>query len=476
MFEQRCNSYLRNAKLCHAVSVFFSLFTVLIIFNSDAYNAVVGNSGYVEIRTLIQSMCYCSIALIINYIIFNNSFNNDQLVCIPTIDELVRCFIIATIATSLVLFIIDSIVSHQIFSPLAVVSYLVVGTAFHSFLINTSYLTIKKFNSSKKNRRIVLMVGSNRHAVEMARFFEENQILGFYNLGFVDDENHSDGEARLLSTLDKFEDVIRNNVIDFIFIHLPIRSYYDSISTIIEKAECQGIAVHYLSNIFEPRKSKLEASRVGSVHSIVLHTAPTEDWRIRTKRVIDVIMAIIGIIVTLPIMAISALIIKITDRGPIIFKQKRVGYNKRIFNVYKLRTMCVGAERMKTDVDHLNEMDGPVFKIKCDPRITRFGRFLRKYSIDELPQFFNVLQGDMSIVGPRAMALTDYQGFSEDWQRRRFSMRPGLTCYWQIRGRNKLPFNEWMRLDMEYIDNWNLLEDFKIMLLTIPEIFRGGGI
>jgi len=421
-------------------------------------------------------MAYCCLALFINYVVFNNSFRNDKLVCIPTVDELVKVFIVGAIATAIILFVIDSLFSHKVFTPMAAASFLVLGMALHSFMLNTSYLAIKKINSSKKNKRVVLMVGSNHHAVEMARFFEQNQILGFFNLGFVDDENHSGGEVALLSTLDKFEEVIRNNVIDFIFIHLPIRSYYDSIAVIIEKAECQGIAVHYMSNIFEPRKSKLEASRVGSVHSIVLHTAPSEDWRIQTKRVIDVIFASLGMIVALPVMAVAALIIKVTDGGPIIFKQKRVGYNKRIFNVYKLRTMCVNAEQMKVDVDHLNEMDGPVFKIKCDPRVTKFGKFLRKYSIDELPQLFNVLQGDMSIVGPRAMALTDYQGFSEDWQRRRFSMRPGLTCYWQIRGRNNLPFNEWMRLDMEYIDNWNLFEDFKIMLLTIPEVFRGGGV
>lgn len=143
--------------------------------------------------------------------------------------------------------------------------------------------------------------------------------------------------------------------------------------------------------------------------------------------------------------------------------------------MYKFRTMCRDADKIQNDFIHLNEMDGPVFKIKNDPRITTVGRILRKYSIDELPQLLNVLLGDMSIVGPRPMALRDYEGFPEDWQRRRFSMRPGLTCYWQIRGRNTLDFETWMHLDMEYIDNWSFFEDIKIILLTIPAVLKGSG-
>jgi lipopolysaccharide/colanic/teichoic acid biosynthesis glycosyltransferase len=152
-----------------------------------------------------------------------------------------------------------------------------------------------------------------------------------------------------------------------------------------------------------------------------------------------------------------------------------VGRNKRKFHIYKFRTMVVDAEKRIKEIEHLNEVSGPVFKIKNDPRITPLGRFLRKTSIDELPQLFNVLKGDMSLVGPRPLPVRDYEGFNEDWQRRRFSVRPGITCLWQIAGRSSIPFNRWMELDLEYIDGWSFWLDLQILLRTIPAVLRGSG-
>lgn len=149
--------------------------------------------------------------------------------------------------------------------------------------------------------------------------------------------------------------------------------------------------------------------------------------------------------------------------------------NKRKFKIYKFRTMIPNAERIQEELVHLNEMQGPVFKIKNDPRVTPIGRVLRKTSIDELPQLFNVLKGDMSLVGPRAMSVRDYRLFNEDWQRRRFSVPPGITCLWQVNGRNLIPFEQWMELDMQYIDKWSLWLDLKILARTIPAVLRGSG-
>jgi lipopolysaccharide/colanic/teichoic acid biosynthesis glycosyltransferase len=176
-----------------------------------------------------------------------------------------------------------------------------------------------------------------------------------------------------------------------------------------------------------------------------------------------------------PLLLAVALLINLTSPGPIFFGQERVGLNKRRFKIYKFRTMIPNAERIQEELLHLNEMKGPAFKIKNDPRVTPIGRILRKTSIDELPQLFNVLKGDMSLVGPRAMSVRDYQLFNEDWQRRRFSVPPGITCLWQINGRNLIPFEQWMELDMQYIDKWSLWLDLKILARTIPAVLRGSG-
>jgi len=176
-----------------------------------------------------------------------------------------------------------------------------------------------------------------------------------------------------------------------------------------------------------------------------------------------------------PFLAAVAIAIKMTSSGPLLFRQKRVGINKRQFTMYKFRTMVPNAEKLQEMLLPQNEMSGPAFKIKNDPRVTRIGSILRKASIDELPQLLNVLKGDMSIVGPRAMSVRDYQFFDQDWQRRRFSVRPGITCLWQVKGRNNVPFEKWMEMDMQYIDKWSLWLDFKILARTIPAVIRGTG-
>jgi lipopolysaccharide/colanic/teichoic acid biosynthesis glycosyltransferase len=176
-----------------------------------------------------------------------------------------------------------------------------------------------------------------------------------------------------------------------------------------------------------------------------------------------------------PFLVVVALLIKLSSEGPIVFRQERLGLNKRKFSIFKFRTMVRNAEQMIADLEHQNEVSGPVFKIKNDPRITPIGRILRRTSIDELTQLFNVLKGDMSLVGPRPLPVRDYKGFSEDWQRRRFSVRPGITCLWQVNGRSSLPFEQWMKLDLQYMDEWSLWLDIKILARTIPAVLKGSG-
>ena len=186
----------------------------------------------------------------------------------------------------------------------------------------------------------------------------------------------------------------------------------------------------------------------------------------------------LAIIILSPVMVLTALLVKLTAPGPIFFVQKRLGRNKRMFEIFKFRTMVVDAEKRLKDLEDQNEADGAVFKIKNDPRITPIGRFLRKTSIDELPQLFNVLKGDMSLVGPRPLQVRDYElfeTFCQDWQRRRFSVRPGITCLWQIKGRSSIPFEKWMELDLQYIRTWSLWLDLEILAKTVPAVLRGSG-
>jgi len=200
-----------------------------------------------------------------------------------------------------------------------------------------------------------------------------------------------------------------------------------------------------------------------------------EGWPVLIKRILDITVSSILLAICAPLLILTAILIRLTSPGPILFTQNRLGFNKRRFKIYKFRTMVADAEQKIRQIEHLNEASGPVFKIKNDPRITPIGKFLRKTSIDELPQLFNVLKGDMSLVGPRPLPVRDYEGFDKDWQRRRFSVRPGITCLWQINGRSSIPFEKWMQLDLQYIDGWSLWLDFEILLKTIPAVLKGSG-
>jgi exopolysaccharide biosynthesis polyprenyl glycosylphosphotransferase len=195
----------------------------------------------------------------------------------------------------------------------------------------------------------------------------------------------------------------------------------------------------------------------------------------RVKRLADVAGAATGLVVSAPVMMLVALAIKLESRGPVLFTQTRVGKHGRPFRMYKFRTMCPDAEHRKADLANLNEMSGPVFKVTNDPRTTRLGRFLRKYSIDELPQLVNVLSGRMSLVGPRPALPSEVEAY-QPWHRKRLLAKPGLTCLWQVNGRHHVDFDEWMRLDLEYIDKSSLGLDLKILAKTVPAVLKGTGV
>jgi exopolysaccharide biosynthesis polyprenyl glycosylphosphotransferase len=208
---------------------------------------------------------------------------------------------------------------------------------------------------------------------------------------------------------------------------------------------------------------------------VTLDSVPRFSWRTEAKRIFDLAGATVLLFFTLPLFLLAAIAIKLDSMGPVFFIQDRVGLNKRRFRMIKFRTMSVDAESKMEELEHLNEKTGPIFKMRNDPRVTRVGRWLRKTSVDELPQLINVLLGDMSVVGPRPLSLRDALRMEEAWQKRRFSVKPGLTCLWQVSGRSNLSFEQWMQLDLEYIDHWSLGLDASILLRTIPAIVLARG-
>jgi exopolysaccharide biosynthesis polyprenyl glycosylphosphotransferase len=331
-----------------------------------------------------------------------------------------------------------------------------------------------------RNLRNVLIVGTNRRAVEFAAKLPANPALGYRVMGFADqpwdgiDQFRRSGHS-LACDLDGLPEFLRTNVVDEVVIALPIRSFHDDASRVAALCEQQGIILRVLSNIFDLKKARPRAEDFEGDSFITHYSGVTEGWPVVMKRTLDFCLALVALIVVSPIMLLAAALIKSTSPGPVFFKQIRIGRNKRKFTIFKFRSMAVDAEARMRQLEHFNEVSGPVFKIKQDPRITPVGKFLRKTSIDELPQLLNVLKGDMSLVGPRPLPVRDYEGFSEDWHRRRFSVRPGITCLWQVNGRSSIPFEKWMEMDMQYIDKWSLWLDLKILARTIPAVLKGFG-
>jgi exopolysaccharide biosynthesis polyprenyl glycosylphosphotransferase len=363
-------------------------------------------------------------------------------------------------------------------------AFLVLFWIFSSTLMVLARLTVRYLlgimRRRGRNYRYILILGTNSRAMEFAARIGSKPELGYRVLGFVDDDWPGNGE--FLSTGHKLccdfaglSEFLRHNVVDEVAIYLPLRSFYEHTAQVAALCELHGIIMRINSDIFNLKIAKSHAEDFDGQGQIMATAEGQQGWPHLVKRALDICVSLVLLVVLAPVLFVTALLIRLMSPGPIFFDQKRVGLNKRQFVMYKFRTMIPNAEKAQEQLLALNEMTGPVFKIKNDPRVTPIGRFLRKTSLDELPQLWNVLTGDMSLVGPRAMSVRDYQFFSEDWQRRRFSVRPGITCLWQVNGRNSIPFEQWMQLDMQYIDKWSLWLDLKILARTIPAVLKGSG-
>ncbi len=253
-------------------------------------------------------------------------------------------------------------------------------------------------------------------------------------------------------------------------------TYFGQLEHAIEVCEREGVEVWLLADFFKTQVSQTRVDDFYGRPMLVFRRGPDTSWAAVAKRAIDFVGSTVLLVLASPVMALAAIAIKLTSPGPILFRQERSGLNGRPFVMLKFRSMTTDAEQRKHELEALNEMSGPVFKVTNDPRVTPVGRWMRKYSIDELPQLINVLRGEMSLVGPRPLPVGEVARFDDHAHRRRLSVKPGLTCLWQISGRSEVTdFQEWVRLDLEYIDNWSLWLDLKILLLTVPVVLSGSG-
>jgi exopolysaccharide biosynthesis polyprenyl glycosylphosphotransferase len=397
----------------------------------------------------------------------------------PRKSEIVDLFKAVTLSTVL-LGVISALLRIVMITP----SFLLYFWLLSSFLLVSSRLTIRPILANLRrhgrNLRNMLIVGTNTRAIEFARKIEKRPELGYRLLGFVDDDWPGISEFNqtgfpLLSDFERLPEFLRRNVIDEVAMYLPLRSFYENSFGVAAMCEQHGIIMRLNGDIFDLKKSRSTPDQFDGDHYVATYTG-VRDWGpLMVKRVLDVTFSLILLLLVAPILVGTALLIKLTSGDPILFRQERLGLNKRRFLILKFRTMVPDAERMLADLESQNEVSGPVFKIRKDPRITPLGRFLRRTSLDELPQLFNVLKGDMSLVGPRPLPVRDYEGFSEDWQRRRFSVRPGITCLWQVNGRSSIPFEQWMKLDLQYMDEWSLWLDIKILARTVSAVLKGSG-
>ncbi len=278
------------------------------------------------------------------------------------------------------------------------------------------------------------------------------------------------------SSVEKLQEKIHEHSV-FGVIVSSHKAQMDEVEAVIQACELEGVEVWLAANFFRPQISRASFDELCGEPVMVFRSAPGISWQGVAKQLIDLTGGLLLLLITGPLLLLPVtILIKLTSPGPVLFRQLRSGRNGRPFTIYKFRTMVTNAEQLKHELEAMNEMSGPVFKVTNDPRVTPLGRILRKFSLDEFPQLFNVVKGEMSLVGPRPLPVDEVRRFNDLAHRRRLSVKPGLTCLWQISGRNNVSdFQEWVRLDLEYIDTWSIWLDLEILFKTVPVVLRGTG-
>ncbi len=324
----------------------------------------------------------------------------------------------------------------------------------------------------------VVIIGTGERARRLSDKLRQHTEWGVEIIGYLDPDEQQPaaavGDAPVLGRVGEIAEVLQNRVVDEVIVAVP-RSLLGDVQVIADVCAQEGVLLRFMADVFDLQVSRMSLVSLDEIPLLTFEPVAQDERKLIVKRIFDLTVTLAAMPLLLPVLAVVALAVKLDSPGPVLFKQPRVGLRKRVFPMYKFRSMYRDAEQRLKEIEHLNEAQGPIFKIANDPRVTRVGRFIRRTSLDELPQLFNVIRGHMSLVGPRPMSLRDVGLFDQSIQRRRFSVRPGLTCLWQISGRSNLPFEKWLALDLAYIENWSLGLDLKILLKTVPIILKGTG-
>lgn len=387
----------------------------------------------------------------------------------------------AVSVTSLLLLLAGAMFYIKMVTPM-VVSLFWLGAT--TVLIGSRVLLrwfLQMWRRSGRNRRHIVIIGGTDKALSLAYRIEARPELGYEIVGFLFGD--PDREPRREEIADKWGDlgpvgelreILKKGVMDEVMVCLPMRRNFSVVCEIVQICQDLGVVVRLVPETLDLKAMSRAQIEEFDGDQVVTFFRENLLVQLMLKRLIDVGGALALLILLSPLLLVTALAVKLTSKGPVFFAQPRIGMNKRIFNLLKFRSMVINAEALKKELAHLNEVDGPVFKIKKDPRVTKVGAVIRKLSIDELPQLVNVLKGEMSLVGPRPPLPSEVDLY--DWtDRKRLSIRPGITCLWQVSGRNELSFQEWMELDRQYIDNWSTWLDVKILFRTVPVVLFGKG-
>lgn len=473
---------LRHKIFIHALRVLDQVLLFATLGGVVAFN---GEAGHEHIRQLLAGHFSAEdllglLVLGVAWLAIFNSFVHYETNRLKSLRTQIVDVVKATTASAFLLLLAASAFDFSRVSREAVVVFWVVASGLcvlTRLLLRSLLMQVRR---SGYNYRHLIILGYNDQAVRMAQRIDANPVLGFKIHGFI--AEHDDPASRpslrtphpVIGSFKDLQAILEKGPVDEILLCVPFMQHIAVVGEAVRRAEELGIVVRLFPDEAGARLvSRLHIERFEGDPVITLFREQML-MQLLLKRLMDFVLSLAGLIILSPLLIAVALVIKLTSPGPVLFAQERVGMNKRLFKLYKFRSMYVDAEARRRELEHLNEMDGPVFKIRNDPRVTPVGRLIRKTSIDELPQLLNVLRGQMSLVGPRPPLLSEVDQY--EWlYRRRLSIKPGITCLWQISGRNEVTFKQWMEMDKAYIDNWSLWLDVKILAKTIPAVLLSRG-